>query len=298
MIDIRAQRFWDRNTFEKLLQHHFSEANYQAHPILDRSLGRFDDHRRELARRKLPTLQKTWDHLGTSRICFADLSTEPSTVRFDFSDDLAIRTLMCIDWRILGLRKRLLALDQIRAETKHGLDWLTGFDGPMPSLSSLSTLQDKFAFLAVKGVGRYFDFGDAWQLRKLRTAFHAKKDSDLIRPIIRLVEYSLTRGCKLGPIVPRLILLREAGYEFDLRPLVYIAARHLVELSHQYVERATTEDECALCFQVALTFLLEAATCQPEDQSFVADTAEEVLKSALYRGVLAQMLAPFHIGDA
>ena len=156
----------------------------------------------------------------------------------------------------------------------------------------------KFSLIAVRTVGRHFEFGYARQVFKLPAAFDGRVDSQLVDPVTRLAESALAGGCKLGPVVPRLILLREAGHEFGLRALVYIAARHLVELSNQYAERAASERDHAFCCQIALTFLLEAAIHQPEDQSFVAHGAEEVLKSALYRGLPSSMLISLHIGAA
>lgn len=298
MRDVRAQRLWDRVAFESLLSRHFSEENYQQHPILDRSPGRFDADQQQLELRCIRGLNSAWNHLGTSHICFADLAILAGAFESDLSDDTAARTLTCIDWQLLGLRQRLAGLDRMRAETRHGWDWLAGSAEPMPSFRSLPTLQDKFSFIAVKTVGRYFDVGDARQVSKLRTAFDGGADSQLVCSVTRLAESALTRGCKLSPVVPRLILLREAGHEFGLRALVYIAARHLVELSNQYAERAGSERDHAFCCQIALTFLLEAAIHRPEDQSFVAHAAEEVLKSALYLGLPSSMLMPLYIGAA
>lgn len=295
LLDIRSQKLWGQEALAGLLGRHFSVRNYEKNPILVRSERAKELDRTYFSRSGLPRLVISQRHLGLSDTSYADLVlADAAGGTISLTDKFAARMLMSIDWQILGLTARLRALERLRGETKQGLQWLTGLSGPMPSAKSL-TISDKLAMLVLKSVGNYYEDKDRRQIAELQRALDAADKKSMASAILKLVESGLTRGAKLGYVVPRLTLLREAGYETKEDSLIRISTKYLAELSHQYIEYAVEDHELSACYRAGLTFLLEAAKHGSDDQSHLTGLMEELLKGALYRGLKADSLMPLSV---
>lgn len=292
LLDIRSQKQWGQEELVAIINRHFSQENYDKHPILSHYRQQKEKNLTHARTSDLPQIVNTRRHLGITNTSHADLALSDCNEIVVCTDMHAARVLMAIDWQIIGLMARLRALERIRGETKQGLQWLTGFDSATPSMKSQATLSDKLALFIAKLVGHYYDRKDCREIAKIQLAINTEDESSAISAIVKLAEIGITRGVKLGYIVPRLTLLREVGHETRSNSLIFISAKCLAELSLEYTKYANEPYEFSACYSAGLFFLLEAVKHGPKDHSIHTDSIEELLKGALWCGLSANSLIP------
>jgi hypothetical protein len=191
-----------------------------------------------------------------------------------------------------------LALERIQGDTKVGLEWLTGLNG-IGSIRELPSLTDKLISSAIKLIGWGFDSIDDKAIKRLRQALATRNEHTMIDPIASLAASSASRMMRLGYMVPRAILLREAGFANGVNAeIISRAALYLSALSQQYLEHASTHLAISRCYSVALSFALEASRFCQADQSSVANQISNILIGSYYRGISAKALRSIRWDDS
>jgi hypothetical protein len=219
----------------------------------------------------------------------ATIALEGSTTPVLMDDSEAADALMAVDWQVLGLTRRLAALERIEADTKRGMDW-QGIEG-MPSIKRLASWGDKLAALTLSIVGWGFDYVDRRAIANLRRAIINSSESEMVVPIETLANSAIVRGLHLGYAVPRVALLREVGFAVGNEALIATAALYLSELAHQYVEYAHTDGAVGRCYSVSLSFVIEAARFTVGDHGRISDGMARVLIASHNCGISAAALS-------